>query len=60
MVPVRGFSNILRVDKSVVLCISIRVEESPIGRYFCFLLFTSLPLGARNPMCAVRGYDPVY
>lgn len=42
MWPVRGFSNRLRVVcKSAVLCISVRVEESPVDRHFCFLLFTS-------------------
>jgi len=44
--PVRGFSNSVRVaDNSVLLCISVRVEESPTDRqtdrHFCFLLFTS-------------------
>jgi len=59
MWSVRGFSNSLRVvDKSVVLCISGRVEESPIDTFASCCL--RLPLAARNPVCAIRSYDPFY
>lgn len=57
--PVRGFSNSLRVvDKSVVSCISVRVEESPktlllSAVYVCLSALAAL-------VCAVRSYDPCY
>ena len=48
MWPVRGCGTGLRVvDESVVLCISIRVEQNPVVRHFCFLLFMSASPGSQ-------------